>query len=206
MGHIFLENVMNRYIIPPAVAAVLLASFSSWALAVDDHTGPSSNMSSTHITQVELGAPPKTDIRPFRGAKLSLTDAIHAAQQQHKGDALEVKFEMWDGQPAYFIRASQNHEIWEARINANSGQLIGQPRTFTSHQITHALEQRANAVSRTHTSLAQAVQNAEQQRGGKAIMAKVQIDSSGQADFDVDVVKNGQLQVAQVDASTGKVG
>jgi len=197
---------MNRCIIPPAAAAVLLASFAPWALAGSNQTEASSNMSSTHITQIELGAPPKTDIRPFQSASLSLTDAIRIAQQQHKGDTLEVKFEMWDGQPAYFIRASERHEIWEGRINANSGQLIGQPRTFTSNQITHALEQKANAARRTHTSLAQAVRNAEQQQGGKAIMAKVQVDSTGKANFDVDVVKNGQLQVAQVDASTGKAG
>lgn len=122
---------MNRHIISPAAAAVLVASFAPWALAAGNHAAMSSNMSSSHITQIEPGAPPKTDIRPFQSARLSLTDAIRAARQQQK---------------------------------------------------------------------------AEQQQGGRAIMAKVQIDSNGKPNFDVDVVKNGQLQIAQVDASSGKVG
>ena len=47
---------------------------------------------------------------------------------------------------------------------------------------------------------------AEQQQGGKAIMAKVQVDSDGKANYDVDVVTNGHFHIAMVDTSTGKVG
>jgi uncharacterized membrane protein YkoI len=201
-----MENVMRKHIIPSIATAVLFASAVPWALAGSNPTDTSSNASSTHITQIELGAPPKTDIRPFQSAKLSLTDAIHTAQQQQKGKALEVKFEMWNGQPAYFIRTSEDHRIWEGRINANSGQLIGQRRTYDSGQITRSLEQKAKAVERTQTSLTQAVQNAEQQQGGKAIMAKVQVDSNGKANYDVDVVTKGQFHIALIDASNGKTG
>jgi uncharacterized membrane protein YkoI len=195
---------MSRYIVPVA-AAMLFASSAPWALAADNQQGTGSNTSSTRVSQIELGAPPKTDIAPFKRATLTLSDAIHSAQQQHKGEALEARFEMWDGQPAYFIRTSENHRIWEGRINANSGQLIGQPRTFTADEITRALKERAKAVEDTHISLTQAVKNAEQQQGGKAIMAKVQVDSNGKASYDVDVVSDGQLHIAMVDARTGSV-
>jgi hypothetical protein len=61
-----MENVMSKHIIPSIATAVLFASAAPWALAGSNPRDTSSNASSTHITQIELGAPPKTDIRPFK--------------------------------------------------------------------------------------------------------------------------------------------
>jgi uncharacterized membrane protein YkoI len=197
---------MKRYIIPSAVAALLFASAGSWALAGDHRADMNSDTNSTRDSEAEVGAPPQADIALFQGANLSLTDAIHAAQQQHKGRTIESRFEEWRGQPAYFVRTYANNQVWEGRINANSGQLIGQPRTFAADQLTWDLSREAKAAKATQTSLIEAVTNAEQQQGGKAIMAKLQPGSNGKASYDVDVVKNGQFQTAMVDASTGNVG
>lgn len=197
---------MNRYVIPSVTATVLLAAGGSWALAENNPMGMSSNTGSTPSSQADVSAPPTTDIAPFHKAKLSLSDAIHSAQQQQQGKAVEARFEMWDGQPAYFVRTCAHNRIWEGRINANSGQVIGQPQTFTANQVTRELNDEAKAVTDSKTSLTQAVKDAEQQQGGKAIMAKVQLGSSGKPSYDIDVVTNGQLRTAMVDASTGKVG
>lgn len=197
---------MNRYIIPCAAAAVLFVAAEPWASAGNNPMSMSSDTSSTHNSPAQVGTPPKADITHFQSVKLSLTDAIHSAQQQHKGKAVAARFEMWNGQPSYFVRTAAHDKIWEGRINADSGQMIGQAKTYTDQELTRDLRQQADAVRNIHTSLTQAVKDAEQQQGGKAILARVRWDSNGKASYDVDVVKNGQLHTAMVDAKTGKVG
>lgn len=206
---------MKRYIFPSA-AAVLLASAAPWALAANQQgandqsgansqSGMSQSTSSSHNPRAQIGAPPAQEISKFQNAKLSLTDAINKAQQQQQGKTVAARFEMWNGQPSYFVRTCANNQIWEGRLNANTGELIGQPRTFAVNQAPQKLQQHAKTVRSAQNSLTQAVQNAEQQQGGKAMMAKVREGSNGQASYDVDLLKNGQLRTAMVDTSTGKI-
>ena len=82
-----------------------------------------------------MGAtPPQADIQPFEQAKLSLTltQVIAKAKDQRQGKTLEARFEVWHGKPVYFIRTSAANQLWEGRIDANTGDLVGRPCTRSS--------------------------------------------------------------------------
>ncbi len=187
------------------VATVLLAA-APLALTGTALAGTSSD-SADHSTSTSahMGAPPRADVKPFEQAKLSLTQAIAEAQKEMRGQTLEAQFEVWHGKPAYLIRTYSAHQIWEGRIDANTGEPLGQPQTVSENQISPRVKSDVDAFQNAQTSLTQAVNKAEQQEGGKAIMASVMTDPKGNASYDLDLVKHGRLHVAMVDAKSGEL-
>jgi uncharacterized membrane protein YkoI len=176
-----------------ALAAGLFAAAAPLALA-----GASS-------ASARIGSPPQADVKPFEGAKLSLTQAIAEAQKEMRGKTLEARFEVWHGKPAYLIRTYSAHQVWEGRIDANSGQLLGQPQTISASQLGPRVKSDVAALANAQTSLPDAVDKAEQHEGGKAIMASVETDHKGNASYDLDLVKDGHLHTAMIDADSGEL-
>lgn len=211
---------MNKLMTPQwTLATALLLAAAPLAFATPSQTtnGANANTATTesqsstrttteHSAWSNVATPPKADVGPFEHAKLSLTDAIRTAQQQAQGKTLEARFEMWQGKPAYFVRTCANGQVWEGRIDANSGQLIGQPRTMAASKLGSGLEHDMTALRGAHTSLTQAVSTAEQQQGGKVIMASVKAGANGKASYSLDLIKNGQLHTAMVNAQSGQLG
>ncbi|HEV7137619.1 MAG TPA: PepSY domain-containing protein [Steroidobacteraceae bacterium] len=185
-----------------ALAAATLLAAMPLALA-SNH--PMSAQSSQASQSEEVGTPPRTDVKPFESAKLSLTQAIAESQKEMRGKTLDARFEVWQGKPAYLIRTSSANQIWQTRIDANSGQPLGQPTTVAQSELGPQIQRDISALNNAQTSLDQAIGDAEQQKGGKAIMASVKAGSSGSATYDIDLVKNGRLRTAMVDTSTGQM-
>ena len=96
------------------------------------------------------------------------------------------------------MRTYANHQIQECRINADTGEMIGQSRTISSQQLGAHYAKEVKAVQSAQTDLATAVKTAEQQNGGRAILAKLETRGNGNAAYDLDLVKNGQLHTAMV--------
>lgn len=212
---------------PPALAAASILIAAPLAMAAspqstgenNGYTGNTAAMQSHRTTPSststaataheqawqKASAPPKADIHPFEQAKLSLTEAINTAKREHEGKTLEARFEMWHGKPAYFIRTLSKDQVWEGRIDANTGQLIGKPRTISASQLHTALKRDASAAKSAQTSLVDAIDKAEQQHGAKAISARIAPNSHGGTAYDLDMVKNGQLHTAMVNASNGQL-
>ena len=212
---------MNRFVYSSCsfTAAALLAA-APLALAGAQQNAPGQNSmyqrneqsSSTQSRSAEansrsatVAAPPQADIQPFEQAKLSLTQAIDRAKEKQEGKVLEARFEVWNGKPVYFIRSSANDQLWEGRIDANTGDLVGQPRTMSAAQLTSTLKRDVKTLGMTQTGLDQAVDNAQSQKGGKAIMAVLQPEHRGTPAYDLYLVNNGQIQTAMVNAKTGQV-
>lgn len=144
-------------------------------------------------------------LAPFDSAKLSLTQAIAEAQKEMRGKTLDARFEVWQGKPAYLIRTYAANQVWESRIDANTGQPIGQPSAVARSELGPAIHRDVAALDNAQTSLEQAIGNAEQQQGGRAIMASVRAAAGGRATYAVDLVKDGRLHTAMIDTATGQL-
>lgn len=185
-----------------ALAAVMWVTVAPLALAAHH---PMSSATAPGSPSERLGTPPRADVRPFDSARLSLTQAIADAQKEMRGRTLDARFEVWQGRPAYLVRAYSAHQVWESRIDANTGQPIGPPATVSQSELGPAVHRDVAALENAQTSLEQAIGNAEQQRGGKAIMASVRSAASGSARYLIDLVKDGRVHTAMVDTSTGQL-
>lgn len=156
-------------------------------------------------TSTEAARPPLSDVKPFEGSKLSLMQAIIDARREMRGETLEARFEVWHYQPAYLIRTYNNNEVWEVRVDANSGQLIGEPRAIPKNELSSKLQRDVAALDKVHTSITDAVSKAEQQQGGKAIMVGVKEQPDGNAAYNIELVNHDQLHAAVVDAQSGQL-
>jgi uncharacterized membrane protein YkoI len=150
---------------------------------------------------------PQAEIDAAKNAKVSLTDAINTAQQQNHGSVVSARFEVRQGKPEYLIRTydSQNRQEWLGHVDANTGQVVGQGHTIPLSSLPKEDQQELTASTSSGTSLAQAVQTAEQQRGGKALSAGLS-SRNGQVSYRTELLQsNGSTQMAMINPRSGKV-
>lgn len=187
-----------------ALAAAALMGSMPLAFAQSD--APNGNTTSEPATRSqEIGRAPAADVKPFESAKLSLVQAISSAQREMRGKTLEARFELWHGKPVYLVRTYTNGQVWESRIDADSGQPIGQPRSIPKSELSSRLQRDVAALDRVQTDVADAVSKAEQQDGGKAMMVGVNEQSNGDAAYRMELVTDGRLRTAVVDAQNGQL-
>ena len=197
---------MNKRISAVAlIAAVPLALTASYGFANGTAASDAAHNAAAAQRGRELTAPPQQDLRPFDHAKLSLIQAATDAQKQLKGQTIEARFEMWHGQPSYLIRTFASNDVWQERIDANSGRPIGDATSLSQDELSPQLSKDVTALQNVQTDFARAVNQAEQKDGGKAIMAAVHARSDGSVDYRVHLVKNNRLQVAMIDAHSGQL-
>lgn len=210
-----------RSFVKPTLATAVLAATATFSLAAtgafaagdeptsstqatDTTTTTTTTTTRHHEDSTRLGAPPRADVKPFEDAKLSLSQAIASAQRESRGKPLAARFEMWHGKPVYLIRTYAANQIWETRVDANTGDAIGQPTTLSKSQLDPRMQKEVAALDNAQTSLTDAVNKAEQQEGGKVIMARLKPVTGG-VSYDVRLVKDGHLHTAMIDAQSGQL-
>jgi len=167
----------------------------------------SSGWSHNHTRLRSAEHVPTSDINAAKTVKVSLSDAINTAQQQNHGTVVSARFELRQGEPEYLIRSfdSQSKQEWVGHIDANTGQMIGQGETVSLSQLPKEDQQELTASQNSGTTLAQAVQTAEQQRGGKALAAGLSA-RNGQVSYRTELLKsNGRTQMAMINPQSGEV-
>lgn len=150
---------------------------------------------------------PTADINAAKSAKVSLTDAINAAQVQDHGNVVSARFELRQGKPEYLIRAfdGKSGQEWVGHVDASTGKLIGQGETVPLSRLPKEDQQELTASQNSGTTLAQAVQTAEQQRGGKALAAGLSA-RQGKVSYRTELLQsNGRTQMAMVNPQSGQV-
>lgn len=173
----------------------------------DLQRGSASGWSRSHAQARSAEQVPKADIAEAKSAKVSLTDAINTAQQQNHGDVVSARFELHQGKPEYLIKTfnSQSRQEWVGHIDASTGKMIGQGRTIALSSLPKEDQQELTASQSAGTTLGQAVQTAEQQRGGKALAAGLSA-RNGHVSYKTELLKsNGRTQMAMVNPKSGQV-
>ena len=82
--------------------------------------------------------------------------------------------------------------------------MIGQGTTTPEAQLDQEDKAELAALTDAKTTLADAVKAAEQQAGGKAIIAGIE-QRGGKVEYEIQVVRGGNIQQMVVDPATGRV-
>ncbi len=138
-------------------------------------------------------------------AKVSLTDAIHMAEQRGNGQAISAEFEFKKGRPGYYevkVLRNDGKKLTQYDLNANSGKV-----TEASNEEFEKLFTRIKpaSIQNAPTSLSRAISTAEERSGGKATDASVDRDGD-QVKYTVKVAKaDGTTEKVKVNGADGKV-
>lgn len=67
----------------------------------------------------------REDMRALEGAKISLVDAINTAEKHQGGRAYDASIDDDSFQPAYEVGIIKDNRVYDVRIDAVSGSVIG---------------------------------------------------------------------------------
>ena len=111
----------------------------------------------------------KAEIQAFENAKVSLSDAISAAEKHTQGKAMDAAFADYNGAPAYQVKTFQHGAVWDGIIDATSGEVIGDGETTSESDLERDDKAELAAFKTASQTLLQALKAAEEHAGGKAI-------------------------------------
>jgi uncharacterized membrane protein YkoI len=132
-------------------------------------------------------------------AKVSLSEAIATAEKLHDGSrTAQIGFEK-PGSPEYRVRTVRGSIIWENTIDARSGQIVGEERSFPLAELGSDDRRDIDALKHVRPDLTEAVRFAEKEVGGKAVGATL-IDEDGAPNFAVVVVCDEHLKQVMLEA------
>jgi uncharacterized membrane protein YkoI len=177
--------------LPATLASTLLLAAPA-ALAAQPVTAPGNT--AMHESQADLAA--------FQKVKVSLDDAIAAAEKHSGGKVLDIYFESHNGMPSYRVRTYQADGVWAGWLDANSGQFVGKGTTTPESKLNRADKAEIAELQKARISLPTAVTTAERQLSGKAIAGGIE-DLKGKVTYETMVLKNGTIHRGMVDPMSG---
>ena len=145
------------------------------------------------------------DIAGFSKAKITLDQAIAAAQKQVAGKATSADFVRMDGKTGYIVGVLADNQTKDVWVNPQSGEaaLVSTPNTSELNILPLNKTEMADAQNAT-TSLQQAVSMADRHSGGKAVAADIQ-DHGKMAAYNVQTLRDGKLSTIWVNPINGHV-
>src|SRR3954471_4688681 len=137
---------------------------------------------------------------------LSLLDAIAAAERHSKGGKiLEVSFKPTAWAAAYLLKIYRQGAIWEGRMDANSGAILGEREASPESWLDVDDKAVIAGLETASTTIVQAVQIAEQHAQGKAIAAEIDAGDDIEPVWEIIVITNDMKRKVIVDPATGQV-
>jgi peptidoglycan hydrolase-like protein with peptidoglycan-binding domain len=146
----------------------------------------------------------KINLAAFREAKMGVEDAIAAVT--NNGDvALDVRFDLRDGKPVYYVRtySADKKTFWDGMVDANTGKVMGNGNTMPEDQLTQTDKNQLDALKGAKWSLEDAVKAAEDHSHADAINAWA--IGGSKPHYEVIVDKNGSAQKITVDPMKAQV-
>ncbi|HUC63797.1 MAG TPA: PepSY domain-containing protein [Stellaceae bacterium] len=167
-----------------ALSAALLLARPAWAVAAaDDHAG----------------------IAEVARVPVSLPQAITIAEAMSHANAVGARFAAAPGKPVYDIDTFANGVMWQGRIDATTGRLLGTPVTTPGTGLGAAEAARLMWLQDTASvPLRRAVEIAERQSGGKAI-ASTLTSAAGKLAYTTKVVTGDRVETLRIDPQNGRV-
>lgn len=192
---------------PVALAAALLL-WSPLAAVAGSGTTPRTGLQAATQTPIANESKEedetKVEIQAFENAKVSLSDAISAAEKHTQGKAMDAAFADYNGGPAYQVKTFQHDAVWDGIIDATSGEIIGEGETTSESDLDRDDKAELAAFKTAGHTLLQALKAAEEHAGGKAIDGGLE-EVDGKVVYEIDVVKNGTLETVDVNPESGQV-
>jgi uncharacterized membrane protein YkoI len=191
----------RRSLVIPATAAFMLMAAPAFAATMaTGQTSPAKSAAAEAPQQIS-----SAEIQAFSKVKVPLAQAIMSVQKESNGKVLGATFEPNTGKPMYDVLVFANNAEEHYKVDANSGAVMkaSQPATAMS-KLDKEDSAEVNAVKSAKLDLAQAITTAEHRGGGKAIDASIE-DHNGATSYEIQTVKNGNLQAFTVNPQSGAV-
>ncbi len=175
---------MRTRTLAATLSAALLLALPAWAVAAPaDHAGIAD------ITRVPI----------------SLPQAITIAEAMSHANAVAACFAAEPGKPLYEIDTFANGVMWQGKIDATTGRLLGAPVTTPETGLGAAEAARLMWLHDTASvPLRRAVEIAEQQSGGKAI-ASTLTSAKGKLAYATRVVTGDRVETLRIDPQNGRI-
>ena len=145
------------------------------------------------------------DVAGFQHAKITLDQAIAAAEKASGGKAANADFEMMNGKDGYAVGVlaqGKMHELW---VDPQSGKATPETKMSRAAENQEALDKAdLDQMHGAKTTLQQAIAMAEQHSNGKAIDAGIEKRNS-KLTYNVRVVRDGKLSTVWVDPASGHI-
>lgn len=145
------------------------------------------------------------EAKSLEKAKVSLTDAIHMAEQRGNGQAISAEYELKSGHAGYYevkVLRNDGRKLTKYNLNSNSGRITEASNEQFEKVFTRI---KPNSIQNAPTSLSHAITTAEERSGGKATDATVDRDGD-QVKYTVKVAKaDGTTEKVKINGSDGKV-
>jgi uncharacterized membrane protein YkoI len=143
----------------------------------------------------------KREVQAMSGVKISLTDAIRAAEREGNGKAIDADYRAASsGVGSYDVKVLSNDgtKLMKYRLNAATGKLESAGNEAFEKVFTRL---KAQDISSAPTSLVSAIHMAEQHAGGKALDADVE-HTGDTVRYEVKVAKtDGTTEKLKIDGS-----
>jgi uncharacterized membrane protein YkoI len=156
--------------------------------------------------EINSEQPNTKQLKFFQQAKITLLDAIAAAKNHGAGKMLDVSFDVANGTSVYKVKSYQNNELWEAAFNAQSRQFIDQGMITPESQLDDEDKAELAGLQQATVTLAQAVDIAQKNVGGKAINAGLK-ETNGIIVYEISVIQQtNSVEKVTVNPRTGTLG
>jgi uncharacterized membrane protein YkoI len=167
-----------------ALSAALLLAHPAWSVAApDDHAG----------------------IAEVARLPVSLPQAITIAEAMSHANAVAARLAAEPGKPVYEIETFGHGEMWQGRIDAMTGRLLGTPVTTPGTGLGAAEAAQLMWLHDTASvPLRRAVEIAERRSGGKAI-ASTLTSAAGKLAYATKVVTGDRVETLRIDPQNGRV-
>jgi uncharacterized membrane protein YkoI len=148
----------------------------------------------------------KVKLLAFEQAKISLQDAISAAESTLGGSIIGAEFKVSNGHPVYVVKTSVawDKSVCEETIDPQTGNVIARGRETPESRLDQRARLMLAGLHEWDASLGEAVVAAKDSRGGKPIGAHL-MERGGRVSFEVTLVKGASTMNVVVDASDGHV-
>ena len=172
---------MPRFTIIPPLLGVLLLSGAAFALSPTDQQSDEVRAFDTQL------------------ARTSAADALGYAALHTAGEALDVRFEVRDGQPGYLVHVLKNDEIITMTIDASTG-VVDTPVPLLQTAAPPLIDERAAAAALRHSNVAfdEAIAAGERRLRGSTIGARLAL-RAGRPMVEISVVRDRQLYRTTID-------
>jgi uncharacterized membrane protein YkoI len=139
-------------------------------------------------------------VKAANAVALSLLDAIAAAERHSKGGKiLEVSFKPTAWAAAYLLKIYRQGAIWEGRMDANSGEILGEEKASPESWLDVDDKAVLAGLETASTTIVQAVQIAEQHAQGKAIAVEIDAGDGIGTVWEIIVITNDMKRKVIVD-------
>lgn len=151
------------------------------------------------LAHAEKAGKPSVAVQAMAEARISLADAIRAAEAAAKGKVIEAEFKAKKDGARYEVTLLDGNRETELRIDPATGSVIG-TKTATADEKPQELA----AIRGAKVSLQQAIADAEA-KGGRVLSAEYEHED-GRLAIELKVADaSGKVTKSMVDATTGAV-